>query len=174
MRRLGWRRAARARRAAAARRQLVRREGHAPRVDPACPAGATGQAGVRSDPAGIRRNASGVDSPTRHDPAAGTSAARCRAPRAFGTGGRHLGNGGWLGPSRSAGSRCRVRSRPHGAHRLLLVSGLTLFGLVAVSAMLLFYALEDRSPRFVLLFAAACVASSVYGFLQGAWPFGIV
>ncbi|MEP7307230.1 MAG: hypothetical protein ABJA98_17090 [Acidobacteriota bacterium] len=36
------------------------------------------------------------------------------------------------------------------------------------------YALEDRSPAFVLLFAAACGASSAYGFLAGAWPFGIV
>lgn len=51
---------------------------------------------------------------------------------------------------------------------------LTVFGVIAVSAMLLFYALEDRAPHFVLLFAAACVASSAYGFLQGAWPFGIV
>lgn len=51
---------------------------------------------------------------------------------------------------------------------------LTLFGLVAVAAMLLFYALEDRSPHFVLAFAAACVLASVYGFLQGAWPFGLV
>ena len=51
---------------------------------------------------------------------------------------------------------------------------LTLFGLVAVGAMLLFYALEDRSPHFVLAFAAACVLASAYGFLQGAWPFGLV
>jgi len=54
------------------------------------------------------------------------------------------------------------------------MSDLTLFGVVAVSAMLLFYALEDWSPHFVLLFAAASVASSAYGFLQGAWPIGIV
>jgi hypothetical protein len=40
--------------------------------------------------------------------------------------------------------------------------------------MLIFYALEARSPVFVLLFAGACVGSSAYGFLQGAWPFGIV
>jgi hypothetical protein len=40
--------------------------------------------------------------------------------------------------------------------------------------MLPFYALEERSPWFVLAFAAACLASSVYGFLQGAWPFGVV
>ena len=51
---------------------------------------------------------------------------------------------------------------------------LTLFGLTAVAAMLLFYALEHRSPAFILAFAAACVLASVYGFLQGAWPFGLV
>jgi hypothetical protein len=54
------------------------------------------------------------------------------------------------------------------------MSLLTLYGLVAVSLMLLFYALEDRSPFFVLGFAFACVMGSIYGFLQGAWPFGIV
>ena len=51
---------------------------------------------------------------------------------------------------------------------------LTLFGLVAVTAMLVTYALEDRSHWFVLLFAMACVLGSAYGFLQGAWPFGVV
>ena len=51
---------------------------------------------------------------------------------------------------------------------------LTLFGLFAVSAMLLSYALEERSPWFILAFAAACTLGSVYGFLQGAWPFGLV
>lgn len=51
---------------------------------------------------------------------------------------------------------------------------LTLFGALAVTAMLIFYALEHRAPAFVLAFAGACLASSVYGFLQGAWPFGVV
>ena len=51
---------------------------------------------------------------------------------------------------------------------------LTLFGLFAVSAMLLTYALEHRSHWFVLAFAAACGLGSIYGFLQGAWPFGLV
>jgi hypothetical protein len=51
---------------------------------------------------------------------------------------------------------------------------LTLFGLVAVSAMLATYALEDRSHWFVLGFAASCALGSAYGFLQGAWPFGLV
>jgi hypothetical protein len=51
---------------------------------------------------------------------------------------------------------------------------LSAFGLLAVTAMLAFYALEDRGPAFILAFAAACVLASVYGFLQGAWPFGLV
>jgi presenilin-like A22 family membrane protease len=54
------------------------------------------------------------------------------------------------------------------------VTPLTIFGAAAVSAMLLFYALEARSAWFVVAFAGACVASSAYGFLQGAWPFGVV
>ena len=51
---------------------------------------------------------------------------------------------------------------------------LTLFGLFAVTAMLVCYTLEDRSHLFVLAFAAACALGSAYGFLQGAWPFGLV
>ena len=54
------------------------------------------------------------------------------------------------------------------------MDSLTAFGLVSVTAMLVFYALEERSAGFVLAFAAACVAASAYGFLQGAWPFGLV
>jgi hypothetical protein len=51
---------------------------------------------------------------------------------------------------------------------------LTAFGLFAVTAMLVAYALERRSHWFVLAFAAACALGSIYGFLQGAWPFGVV
>ena len=51
---------------------------------------------------------------------------------------------------------------------------LTVYGLVAVVLMLVFYAAEERSPWFVLGFAAACLMASAYGFLQGAWPFGAV
>jgi len=54
------------------------------------------------------------------------------------------------------------------------MDSLTLFGLLAVTAMLVFYALEKRSNWYVLAFAGACVLASVYGFLQGAWPFGVV
>ncbi len=49
---------------------------------------------------------------------------------------------------------------------------LTAFGLFAVTAMLVCYALEARSRWFLLGFAAACALGSVYGFAQGAWPFG--
>jgi len=51
---------------------------------------------------------------------------------------------------------------------------LTAFGLFAVSAMLICYAFERRSHWFVLGFAASCALGSAYGFMQGAWPFGLV
>jgi hypothetical protein len=51
---------------------------------------------------------------------------------------------------------------------------LTIFGLFAVTAMVVFYALEKRSRWFILAFGASCALGSVYGFLQGAWPFGLV
>ena len=54
------------------------------------------------------------------------------------------------------------------------MSSLSAFGLFAVSAMLVTYALEDRSRWFTLAFAGACALGSAYGFLQGAWPFGLV
>jgi hypothetical protein len=54
------------------------------------------------------------------------------------------------------------------------MDALHLFGLFAVTAMLVCYALEDRDHLFILAFAAACALGSIYGFLQGAWPFGLV
>jgi hypothetical protein len=54
------------------------------------------------------------------------------------------------------------------------MDALASFGLVAVTAMLVTYALEERSPHYILAFAAACGLGSIYGFLQGAWPFGLV
>lgn len=54
------------------------------------------------------------------------------------------------------------------------MDALTLFGLFAVSAMLVCYALEARHHWFTLAFAGACAMGSLYGFLQGAWPFGLV
>jgi hypothetical protein len=55
-----------------------------------------------------------------------------------------------------------------------MMDPLTLFGLFAVTMMLVCYALEDRSAWYVLAFAVACALGSAYGFLQGALPFGIV
>jgi len=57
---------------------------------------------------------------------------------------------------------------------LMTTDWLTLFGLFAVTAMLVCYALEHRSHWFILAFAVACALGSIYGFLQGAWPFGLV
>jgi hypothetical protein len=54
------------------------------------------------------------------------------------------------------------------------MDGLTAFGLFSVTAMLVCYALEDRSPWFTLAFAVSCALGSLYGFLQGAWPFGLI
>jgi hypothetical protein len=51
---------------------------------------------------------------------------------------------------------------------------LTAFGLFAVSAMLVCYAFEDYSPWFVLAFAGSCAFCCAYGFMQGAWLFGVV
>jgi hypothetical protein len=51
---------------------------------------------------------------------------------------------------------------------------LTAFGAIAVTFMMLMYALEHRGRRFILAFAAGCLASSAYGFLAGTWPFGVV
>ena len=54
------------------------------------------------------------------------------------------------------------------------MDALTWFGLFAVTVMVISYAVEDRSPWFILVFAIACALGSIYGFLQGAWPFGLV
>jgi hypothetical protein len=51
---------------------------------------------------------------------------------------------------------------------------LTLFGLIAVILMLIFYMLEQKNPWFIFAFSVACALSSIYGFLQGAWPMGAV
>jgi hypothetical protein len=54
------------------------------------------------------------------------------------------------------------------------VDALTVFGLAAVAAMLMCYAMEERSPYFVLVFALACWAAAVYAWLAGTWPFTVV
>jgi hypothetical protein len=56
----------------------------------------------------------------------------------------------------------------------MTMDALTLFGVFAVRAMLATYSLEDRGHWFVIGFVASCAIGSAYGFLQGAWPFGLV
>jgi hypothetical protein len=52
--------------------------------------------------------------------------------------------------------------------------GLTAYGVLALTFMMTMYALEGRHRRYVLAFAAGCLLASSYGFLSGAWPFGVV
>jgi hypothetical protein len=54
------------------------------------------------------------------------------------------------------------------------MNSLNVFGLFAVTAMLVCYSFESHSRWFILAFAASCLLGSTYGFLQGAWPFGLV
>jgi hypothetical protein len=53
-------------------------------------------------------------------------------------------------------------------------TAVTVYGVLAVTFMMVMYALESRHPRFILGFAVGCLLSSGYGFLSGAWPFGVV
>ena len=70
------------------------------------------------------------------------------------------------------GDEERARARKKEKARSL--DNLTLFGLAAVTAMLVSYTFEERSHWYVLAFAGSCALGSAYGFLQGAWPFGAV
>jgi hypothetical protein len=54
------------------------------------------------------------------------------------------------------------------------VNAVTVYGVCAVTFMMVMYALEPRANVYVLLFALGCALSSAYGFLSGAWPFGVV
>jgi len=55
-----------------------------------------------------------------------------------------------------------------------MMDPLSAFGLFAVTLMVVCYALERRHRGYILGFAVACVLGSIYGFAQGAWPFGVV
>ncbi len=57
---------------------------------------------------------------------------------------------------------------------LLNDAALTAFGVVALTFMMLMYGFERRHRGFVVAFAVGCLLSSAYGFLSGAWPFGVV
>lgn len=71
--------------------------------------------------------------------------------------------GNWLPSTAGAGPACSTGAM-----------AVTVFGVFAVTFMMTMYALEGRHPAFVLAFAVGCVLSSAYGFLAGAWPFGVV
>ena len=51
---------------------------------------------------------------------------------------------------------------------------ITIYGVLALTFMMAMYALERRRPAFILAFAVGCLASAAYGFMAGAWPFGVV
>ena len=79
-------------------------------------------------------------------------------------------------PKPQAEAHCADRV-PHPEWSVLYspaMDALTLFGLFAVTAMLVCYAFDEKSPWWGLGFAGACLLGSTYGFLQGAWPFGLV
>jgi hypothetical protein len=56
----------------------------------------------------------------------------------------------------------------------MVASVLTIYGVSVLTFMMVMYALERRDRRFILAFALGCALSSSYGFLSGAWPFGVV
>jgi len=56
----------------------------------------------------------------------------------------------------------------------MIFDRLSLFGLFAVITQLICYMFEERNPWWIFAFASSCVLGSIYGFLQGAWPFGVV
>jgi hypothetical protein len=72
-----------------------------------------------------------------------------------------------------SGEARRSKARSAGGHCETSVV-LTVFGACAVTFMVLMYALERRGRGFILAFACGCALSSVYGFLAGTWPFGVV
>ena len=54
------------------------------------------------------------------------------------------------------------------------MSGIEVFGFVAVIAMVSAYAFEEHSPSMVLVFAASCLAAAAYAALIHSWPFAAV
>ncbi len=56
----------------------------------------------------------------------------------------------------------------------VLAMAVTIYGVCALTFMMGMYALEARGRAFILAFALGCALSSSYGFLSGAWPFGVV
>ena len=71
--------------------------------------------------------------------------------------------------------RCRdCDSPPVRLNEEMSSVSITIYGVCVVSFMMAMYALEKRGRQFIFLFALGCLLSSAYGFLSGAWPFGVV
>lgn len=87
---------------------------------------------------------------------------------------RRRGSGEDLAGRGTRGHVLRVRGAPPPLHSSRVRMAITLYGVAAVTFMMVMYALESRDHRFVLGFAVGCVLSSGYGFMAGAWPFGVV
>lgn len=63
---------------------------------------------------------------------------------------------------------------PKGGRTGTMTAAITTYGVVVLVFMMLMYALEHRGRVFILAFGIGCALSSSYGFLSGAWPFGVV
>lgn len=57
---------------------------------------------------------------------------------------------------------------------MVIFSALNIYGAAILAVMMIFYAVEEKSSRYTLLFGGACVGTSIYGFLAGTWPFGVI
>jgi hypothetical protein len=51
---------------------------------------------------------------------------------------------------------------------------ITVFGIGALSFMMIMYALESRGRGYTLGFAVGCALSGAYALISGAWPFAVV
>jgi hypothetical protein len=78
-----------------------------------------------------------------------------------------------MAPSVTSTSPLR-HGRASGRDTGRVTAAITVYGVVVLVFMMLMYALERRGRIFVLAFGVGCLLSSSYGFLSGAWPFGVV
>ncbi len=70
--------------------------------------------------------------------------------------------------------RARDSRVGNGVPYTVRMDAVTWFGFLSLAGAMVCYALEERSHWYGLGFAIGCVLGSIYGFLIGAWPFGVV
>lgn len=85
-----------------------------------------------------------------------------------------MAQNGYLAYQPDSAPRAWYQILPDPLDRSETMSAVTIYGVCAVTFMMAMYALEPRGRRFVVAFALGCLLSSAYGFLSGAWPFGVV